>query len=84
MSKTAVIQINDDVIKLSELAYVTKRTAQKSNTDTTPIYVVSMVLISGSPINIPFEVKNEADLFHSRLASEMGAVKFKLPTLAKK
>lgn len=73
----------DEVINLEEVAYVTKRTAQKSQVDNTEIAVVTVLLKSGSPINMPFETPAIAEKVHSRISSELGAVIMQLPKMAK-
>lgn len=78
-----VIQVKDEIINLDEVAYVTKRKAQKAHDDPTEIDVVTVLLKSGSPINMPFEEKNTADFVHKRIADNLGAVKLNLPELKK-
>lgn len=65
--------INDHIINTEHIDLVCKKSAQKSEKDTTPVFLLSIVFNSGVQAQIPFEGESKRNQAFKKLNDLIGS-----------
>lgn len=65
--------INDHTINVENVDLICKKSAQKSEADKTPVYLLSIVFKSGVQAQIPFDRESARNQAYKKLNTAIGA-----------